>query len=398
MRVLLRFVRRLFVAVLVLIVLMIGAVAFALYDPLSGGGHFMERADLIVAPAGTQSPAPAEPTVQATDAPAQAALALRYQPTVVVSALDRFWPVSLQAVLSERWRGRETCLVITGRCRTRAPTLADLSGRATRGDYLRYAAPVDDAQASFLTFAAALGIPEGILRLWPLHLGQVDPFRSAQIYFHELPRTTRHSYPGLPAGLISLEYWCFYPLNYFPLVRIPLEALSNPIGSTLGNTDYHQGDLEHVAVLLDPRTMRPRYLWMARHADEGEAFRWHSRQVQWDGDHATIYVALGSHASYAHCGIQRRSRTYEFINDYVPCLSHETYGFLWNRTPLVDLDHTDWGCWRGHLGEAGPGLRQGAVGLAPYETAGPYSPLLQGENFATTCHVSPSAPKPASPL
>ena len=336
--------------------------------------------------------------MQATDLPALAALARRYQPTVVVSALDRFWPVSLGAVLGEHWRGQVTCIVKAGHCRTRSPSLADLTGPAARSDYLRYAAPVDDAQASFLTVAAALGTPAAILRLWPLHLGQVDPFRSAQIYFHELPRTTRRSYPGLPGGLISLEYWFFYPLNYFPLVRIPLQALSDPIGSTLGNTDYHQGDLEHVAVLLDPHTMHPRYLWMARHADEGEAYRWHSSQVQWDGEHATIYAALGSHSSYAHCGIQRRSRTYEFINDYVPCLSHETYGFVWDRTPLVDLDHTAWGCWRGHLGEAGRQLRQGAVGLAPYETAGPYSPLLQAENFATACHVSPRAPKPAAPL
>ena len=52
MRVLLRFVRRLIVAVLVLIMLLIGAIAFVLYDPLSGAGHFMERGDLITAPTG----------------------------------------------------------------------------------------------------------------------------------------------------------------------------------------------------------------------------------------------------------------------------------------------------------------------------------------------------------
>lgn len=394
-----RFVRHLIAAGLVLILLLIGGLAFVLYDPLSGSTGFIERSDLITAgPGGDPALPAAEPAVTATDAPQLAALALRYQPTLIVSALDRFWPVSLQAVLDERWHGRVTCLVTGGRCTIPSPALADLAGRGSPSDYLRYATPVDDAQDSFLTVAALLGAPSAVLRLWPLHLPQVDPFRSAQIYFHELPRTTRRSYPGLPAGLISLEYWFFYPLNYFPLVRIPLQALTDPIGSTLGNTDYHQGDLEHVAVLLDPRTLQPRYLWMARHADEGEAYRWHSPQVQWDGDHASVYAALGSHASYAHCGIQRRSRTYEFINDYVPCLAHETYGFTWSNTRLVDLDHTAWGCWRGHLGEAGRHLQRGIVGLTPYETAGPYSPLLQAENFRTVCHVSPGQTRPVTPL
>ena len=394
-----RFMRHLIIGVLALILLLIAAVAFVLYDPLSGGRSFIESSGLITAtPGATERARFSEPTIGETDPPALAALARRYQPTVVVSALDRFWPVSLSAVLGARWHGHSTCLVVAGRCTVHGPTLQDLARPGARRDYLRYPSPVDDVRDSFLTVAAFLGTPATILRLWPLHLAAVDPFASAQVYFHELPRTSRSAYPGLPPGLISLEYWFFYPLNYFPLVRIPLEALSNPIGSTLGNTDYHQGDLEHVAVLLDPRTMRPRYLWMARHADEGEAYAWHSRLVQWSADHATVYAALGSHASYAHCGIQRRSRTYLFINDYVPCLPHETYGFTYGQTRLVDLDHTAWGCWRGHLGEAGPGLRGGIVGVTPYETGGPVSPLLQAENFRTVCHVSPRASKPASPL
>jgi hypothetical protein len=226
----------------------------------------------------------------------------------------------------------------------------------------------------------------------------MDPFASAQIYFYYLARAPAHAYAGAPHGLVSLEYWFYYPLNYFPLVRIPLQALSDPIGSTVGNTDYHQGDLEHVAVLLDPHTMRPRYLWMARHANEGQAYRWHSGSVQWSGDHATVYAALGSHSSYAQCGIQRRSRTYWFINDYVVCVPHETYGFTYSSTPLVDLAHTSWGCWRGHLGRSGAGLYRGSVGFAPYETDGPVSPLLQQENFGIACKLAPGTPKPAPQL
>ncbi len=136
---------------------------------------------------------------------------------------------------------------------------------------------------------------------------------------------------------------------------------------------------------------------MARHANEGQAYRWHSKSVQWSGDHPTIYAAFGSHASYAHCGIQRRSRTFEFINDYVICIPHATYGFTYAATPLVDLLPTGWACWRGHLGQSA-GLHRGQVGFAPYETDAPLSPLLQQENFDIACKVPPGTPKPAPQL
>ena len=153
-----------------------------------------------------------------------------------------------------------------------------------------------------------------------------------------------------------------------------------------------------MAVLIDPKTMQPRYLWMARHANEGQAYRWGAAGVQFNGTHPTVYAALGSHASYAHCGIQRRSRTYFFINDYVVCSPHEDYGFTAAATPLVDLSHTAWACWRGHLGQAGPHLITGVVGFAPYETSGPVSPLLQQENFGTACHLAPGTQKPVAAL
>ncbi len=138
---------------------------------------------------------------------------------------------------------------------------------------------------------------------------------------------------------------------------------------------------------------------MARHADEGELFRWGSRSVQWDGTHAVVYAALGSHASYAHCGIQRRPRTYWFLNDYVVCIPHETFGFTWQTTPLVDLAHVPWSCWRGHLGEAGRKLVRRRYRFVPFETGGPISPLLQAENFHhSACRVPARARPPAPAL
>jgi hypothetical protein len=395
-----RTLRHLIGALLFLAVLLIGALAFALYDPLAGGPHFLSPSQLITAPTqvAVRSPIGAEEPIEQTDSPALVALALRYQPTLVVSGFDRFWPISLSELLGERWDGSAPCVFIRGRCRIKNPTVAALEGPGARSDYIKYPAPVDSVDASFLSASRDLGVSARALHAWPLRLAKLDPFASAQIYFLYLAKTPRDAYRGVPRGLISLEYWFYYPLNYFPLIRVPLQGLSDPIGSTIGNTDYHQGDLEHVAVLLDPKTMRPRYLWMARHADEGQAYRWHSRSVQWTGDHATVYAALGSHASYASCGIQRRSRTYWFINDYVVCIPHETYGFTPSSTPLVDLARTTWGCWRGHLGQAGAGLYNGTVGFAPYETDGPLSPLFQQENFGIACRVAPGTPKPAPQL
>lgn len=394
-----RFVRHVIAGLVLIAALLLGAVAFVLYDPLSKSPHWLRLSQMITAPAGDSAmSAPGEAPIQDTDPPWLAALALRYQPTLVVSGFDRFWPMSLSSMLDARWDGRGPCLYIGGRCHDRDPQLAAFDEPGSRLDYLRLPSPVDNAQDTFRAVAAQLGVSPTVLRAWPRELAGVDPFATAQIYFYHLAHTARREYPGLPPGLISLEYWFFYPLNYFPLVRIPLEALSSPIASTLGNTDYHQGDLEHVAVLLDPRTLQPRYLWMARHANEGEAYRWHSQAVQWSGDHAYVYAALGSHASYAHCGIQRRSRTYWFINDYVVCIPHQTYAFTFSATRLVDLSHTDWACWEGHFGQAGRGLNGGLVGFVPYETAGPFSPLLQQENFGTACHLAPGTTKPATAL
>jgi hypothetical protein len=394
-----RFVGRLLVGLVIVILLLAGAVAFALYDPLAHGPRVLKLSELITAPAGAAALSQAgEAPIQDTDPAWLSALALRYQPTVVVSGLDRFWPMSLSSILDARWRGQGPCLYEHGACRDRDPALDALDGPGASADYLKLPSPLDNVQDTFEAVASRLGVAASVLHAWPRQLSHIDPFASAQIYFYYLPRTTRRSYPGVPGGLISLEYWFFYPLNYFPLVRVPLEALNRPISSTLGNTDYHQGDLEHVAVLLDPRTLRPRYLWMARHANEGQAYPWQSSAVQWDGAHPTVYAALGSHASYAHCGIQRRSRTYWFINDYVVCSPHEDFGFTPAATPLVDLSHTGWACWRGHLGQAGRHLITGVVGFAPYETSGPVSPLLQQENFGTACHLTPGTRKPVTAL
>lgn len=379
--------RHLVIAGVLAILVLAGVVAFAVIEPTLTGSKTLPTSSLITADSTLGAPpiVPAEPTVEQTDAPALAALARRYQPTVAVSVGDRFWPVSVLSMLRLRWRRDVTCIFQQNRCAVRGPTPADLRPGGSPADYLKYPAPLTSVGAQFLSAARALGVPLDAIARWLRRPTLSDPFASAQFYFHYLRRAPRHAYRGLPKGLISLQYWFFYPLNYLPTVKTPTQTLINPLGATIGNTDYHQGDLEHVAVLLDPRTLRPRYLWMARHGDEGVAYRWHSRSVQWSGDHPVVYSAFGSHATYAHCGIQRRERTFYVVNDYVVCIPHATFGFTYRSTPLVDLRHTFWACWQGHLGDAGPHLDRGPVNFVPYESAGPRSPLLQQENLGTGC-------------
>jgi hypothetical protein len=376
----------LFAGVLVLLGLAIGAAFIWAIEPTIGGHRFLEPDSLVTAESTgfTTSLTPAEPPIQLTDSTALTELAFRYQPTLVTSAADRFWPVSVLDTLKFRWKRHATCLFVDGKCRHEPPHPTDIVG-GSLDDYLQYPTRVNRVSDAFLSAARALGAPTDAIQHWRSRATQLNPFRTAQFYFHYLPHPPRHAYRGVPDGLISLQYWFFYPLNYLPTVKTPLQTLLDPVGATIVNTDYHQGDFEHVAVLLDPRSKRPRYLWMARHLDEGVAFPWHSKRMQWDGDHPIIYAAFGSHATYPHCGIQRRGRTYKFVNDYVVCVRGLNFGFTHESTPLVDLAHSTWGCWQGHIGQSGPHLKRGFVKFAPYETDGPKSPLLQQENVGASC-------------
>ena len=57
---------------------------------------------------------------------------------------------------------------------------------------------------------------------------------------------------GVTSGLIGLEYWFFYPYNYYPTVIDSGLMDQAPIAGDRANVDLHQGDWEHVDVLLDP--------------------------------------------------------------------------------------------------------------------------------------------------
>jgi hypothetical protein len=191
------------------------------------------------------------------------------------------------------------------------------------------------------------------------------------------------------SGLLGLEYWFFYPFNYYP-TAVGSELMQDaPLAGDVTNTDLHQGDWEHVTVLLDPKTLRPQWLYMARHADEGEFYPWTSPSLAFDEGHPIVQAAFGGHPSYDnHCGARPRARVDNLSSDWVVCGSGR-FAFRASSTPLVDLAQTTWACWKGHFGEAKPGLEVNALHEADdvvtsarefVYVAGPISPLWQAEN------------------
>ncbi len=329
-----------------------------------------------------------------------ASLARRYQPTLEVTVADRFWPVSVGAVLAEKGPdGGSACLVrAQPPSRDCAPTLDSFAtAHSNPGDYLQLplALTVDPSpNGQFEAFERGEGIRPGAPERWLADPGALKPWSTAQVYFfaHRVESSLfpkRAQVPPLHGAFIALEYWFYYPYNYYPLItRSPLMQEA-PLAGDLFDVDFHQGDWEHVDVLLDPRSEQPEWLYMARHSDEGQFMGWSNAKLALEGEHAIIQAAFGGHPSYQpNCAEERRTRTKNFLGDWLVCGSGRL-AFRAATTPLVDVARTPWGCWKGHFGEAASGVE--VEDAARPESArdllrnlrlvaGPESPLLQAEN------------------
>jgi hypothetical protein len=358
--------------------------------------------------------------------PGIAALARRFQPTVLVTVADPFWPVSVGAVLADRGpSGQVTCLQASGAtCPAKtpraAPTIDDLhaSGSAP-DDFLEY--PVSPALTTgpgpqldaFLRGQQARPGPLPTLRQRLADPGLIDPWRTAQVYFYYAKNVDPTSWPApdkaITGPLIALQYWFFYPYNYYPTVFDAGQLNDAPVAGDLVNTDLHQGDWEHVTVLLDATTRQPLWLYTARHSNEGEYYPWDSPLLTFDHGHVVVQAALGGHPTYdAHC---RESLRFNpalgvirgRVADWVVCGSGR-YAFRWQSTPLVDIAKTPWACWQGHFGVA----TRTEIGNARktessiqrtldenYEVAGPRSPLWQAENGRLAADQTAQPGKPA---
>jgi hypothetical protein len=345
--------------------------------------------------------------------PRIAALAKRYQPTLLTSISDPFWPVSLTAVLEDvGGDGRRTCLLHGSRERCAPGAHATISqleeSQGAAEDFLEY--PVRPAlthgpQPQLEALLRGLHgrehtLPSG--RALLADPGALDPWASAQIYFYFAGPASRMRWPvkepftGREAKeLVALEYWFFYPYNYFPTLVQGTLMEAGPIAADLLNTDLHQGDWEHVVVLVRRSDGTARWLYTARHANEGQFIPWDAPALPRDGEHPVVQAAYGGHPTYpAGCGAQPRfiEPLNGRVSDWLVC-GPGRFAFRAARTPLVDLATRRWACWRGHFGAPSPNSTQQAAQstnialhwagkeLNRYVlVAGPRSPLWQAEN------------------
>jgi hypothetical protein len=369
---------------------------------LAGCGAALPLAALVVLITGCGPPAPAcvgagqplalqpsavEQPISQTS-PGVAALALRYEPTIEMSKLDRFWPVSLATVLAARdGSGNGVKLVSHDRVIADPVTLADLSASGSSSAYLEYPARLADKAAQMRIFLRGVGVPESQIDAWPTDLSKFVK-RSAQIYFYDAG--TGCEYGGRDTShYLALQYWFFYGLNYYPMTVDTAAMLEEPLRTDTVDIDFHEGDWEHITVLLEPHGSGyvPKFVWMARHSNEGRLYPWAGIEHDSSG-HPVIYPAFGGHPSYPSCGAHARALLAAAVYDYVVCRPG-LYTLQAEDTRLVDLAHVGWACWPGYfgttVGTTGSGDADDPTGQIL--VAGPRSPLRQAENQ----HVCPKA-------
>jgi lysophospholipase L1-like esterase len=245
-------------------------------------------------------------------------LAEKYQPELVIDRHDRFWPVRVKSLFAIRDRRATVCRRVAGGSEgcLRLGTPGQFPWGSGAGEFLEYPAADNDVDEQHDQMVAALGT--------------ADPDATAAEYY------LVHREPGKP---ISIQYWFFYPFNF------------QPAGDHLDPGGFHEGDFEAMGVLLSARTKEPRFVWMNRHNAEGRAFPWDDEALSRPDEHPRVFVARGSHATYENCeGQIRPSPVKGLIDDRPTCDSDRQLHLLPEATPLIDLSHVGWGCWRGLFG------------------------------------------------
>jgi len=350
-----------------------------------------------------------EKPITETTPRALAELALRYQPTVLTSVVDRFWPVTVSSVLGQRGaNGKRTCFVVDDRCRQRRPTLSDLTPTGDSTESLDYPASLaNDPTQQFLSYTRGLGMDDEDASTWLVDPAKLNPWATSAVYFYYAGKVSRNErYGELAEGLLALQYWFFYPYNYYPTILQRQLMLASPLGAIEYSSDLHEGDWEHVTVLLDPATLEPKQLYQARHDVEGDLMSWGNSALAFDGEHPVVQAALGGHPTYDRaCKERPRPLLKNQTSDWVVCATGR-YAFPAASTPLIDLARASWACWPGHFGEATAEQRRLAA-LPEHDlrrwqakvikVAGPRSPLMQAEN-AGVCQRGPTAAEIASPI
>jgi lysophospholipase L1-like esterase len=276
------------------------------------------------------------------DSTPERTLAESVQPELIVDRQDGFWPVSVQTLFAMQDRRAHVCRRVADDVCIRVMNPSDLAFNGGEGEWLDYppdGVHIDDEQRVFYDA-----------------LGTDDPARTAREYF----LVSRG--PGLDAPY-TVQFWFFYTFNY---LRTGLWFIRHPAG-------FHEGDFETVAVMLSA-SGQPRYVWMARHKNEGRMFLWD--EISKAGGHPVIYAARGSHADYEACRRQSRiDAPAGLIDDRPQCDPNQQLHLAPESTDIIDLSRVGWACWRGRFG-AHPGGQ--VAERLPYESDdGPLGPLWQ---------------------
>ncbi|MEA2642624.1 MAG: hypothetical protein QOF51_4018, partial [Chloroflexota bacterium] len=264
-----------------------------------------------------------EPLVADRTPPALAKLALKYQPTVLTTIADRFWPTSVSSVLAEVGAdGKRVCLSEGTPCSLHHPTLGDLGPSGKADDYLDLPERLrGDPTAQFLAFTRGQSLGDDMALNWLNAPAALNAWRTARVYFYYGGAVVHPELYGTDSkDLIALQYWFFYPYNYYPTVVNRHLMLVQPIAGDQVNTDLHEGDWEHVVVLLDKqRPHDPRFLYTARHDKEGQLFFW--GDVDFDEQtHPVVQAAFGGHPTYpAGCEQQPRRLLKKQSSDWLVC-------------------------------------------------------------------------------
>lgn len=166
-----------------------------------------------------------------------------------------------------------------------------------------------DSTAKEASFYLEVG-PDFVNRLVP----RLD--ESAPVYVHVFPTINKI----FPPESITIQYWFFYPFH-------------GPV-QTFVAAGAHEGDWEHVTVVVHNQTHEVLGIYMAEHSHE--AFWLAKQDVSMTGTHVHVFPAMLTHAFYESPGQHRRARA-EGLGVVVDYSSESDEEGMWLPHNLVNM-------------------------------------------------------------
>jgi len=145
------------------------------------------------------------------------------------------------------------------------------------------------------------------LQVDDVHVYQGSKPSIVPVYAHVSPAVN-----NAHTGYISVQYWFFYAFN-------------GPIDGWFGQ---HEGDWEHISLIIDNSTLEVQEAYFAAHSHES---LWMNKsEVTFiDKTHPVVYSALHSHASYPSPGVKHRKVAAGLASDYC-----KGGGAVWHPEPV----------------------------------------------------------------